>query len=168
MGSAVATGVVGVWLVGKFLTSILGFLLTDVGGDKSRASEEARGLFLLASVLRLGLKAELEAEVTGGWRKLLDLARLSKAWVEWISIILGKPGGNPGGKWPLAFGSVKEERPDAKKGNGEGRPSNGWTAGLATLEGGGGGGGGKGFDAALKGWKGDSLLEVRPFLVGEK
>ena len=88
VGSAAeATGLV-VWLfkVCKFLTSILAFLLTEVGGDKSKASEGAKALFLLASELRLGLKAELlceGAEVTGGWpRKLPDLARLIKACVE--------------------------------------------------------------------------------------
>ena len=84
---------------------------------------------MLASVLRFGLKAELlleGAEVTGGCpKKVPDLARFSKACVECISIILGKPGGNPGGKWPLALGSARPERPPAKKGNGEGRPSNG-------------------------------------------
>ena len=131
VGSAAeATGEVVVWLFkGKFLTSILAFLLTEVGGDKSKASEGANGLFLLASELRLGLKAELlseGAEVTGGWpRKLPDLARLSKACVECISIMFGKPGGKPGGKWPLALGSVRPERPLAKNGNGEGRPSKG-------------------------------------------
>ena len=50
VGSAAeATGEVVVWLFkGKFLTSILAFLLTEVGGDKSKASEGANGLFLLA------------------------------------------------------------------------------------------------------------------------
>ena len=132
VGSAAeATGLV-VWLfkVCKFLTSILAFLLlTEVGGDKSKASEGAKALFLLASELRLGLKAELlceGAEVTGGWpRKLPDLARLIKACVECMSIIFGKPGGKPGGKWPLALGSVRPERPLAKNGKGEGRPSKG-------------------------------------------
>ena len=81
-GSAAPSCIV-VWLFkGKFLTSILAFLLTEVGGDKSRASAETRGLFLLVSELdwtELGLKAGglllFEAEVTGGCpKKLPDLA----------------------------------------------------------------------------------------------
>ena len=81
-GSAVPSCIV-VWLFkGKFLTSILAFLLTEVGGDKSRASAGTSGLFLLVSELDwtgLGLKAGglllFEAEVTGGCpKKLPDLA----------------------------------------------------------------------------------------------
>ena len=82
---------------------------------------------------------------------------------------MGKPGGKPGGKWPLALGSVRPERPAlAKNGKGEGRPRRGCTAGvLATLDGG-GGGGGNGFEAVLKGWKGESLLDERPVLINKE
>lgn len=84
-----------------------------------------------------------------------------------MSIMLGNPGGSPAAsEGPLlALGSPKARPAAPRKGNGLGKPNKEWTGLVATeVETGGGGA-----IEVLKGWNGDSGVELeRPFLVGVK
>ena len=149
-------------------------LVDCIEGDKSStcsvvwSAGAAAGLFLDSGkgVGAVGVLELVDTVGGAGGKKLLLRAKLISAWVCWMSIMLGNPGGSPAGSdGPLlVFGSPM--RPAApRKGNGLGKPNKECTF-VATEVGAGGGGAME----VLKGWNGeDSGVELeRPFLVGVK